>query len=93
MSLDKISGQGFIFYVAGFDTTSSLASFCLYELSQNTDLMEKVVQEIDEVLENHNGEISYDSLMEMKYLEKCLQGLINIFDSSEIFIYLCFRDY
>lgn len=74
MSLDKISGQGFIFFVAGFDTTSSLASFCIYELAQNPDLMDQVVIEMDEVLKKFDGEITYEAIAEMKFLEKCVMG-------------------
>ncbi|KAL5279355.1 CYP3A4 family protein [Megaselia abdita] len=79
MSLDKISGQGFIFFVAGFDTTSSLASFCIYELAQNPDIMQEVVKEIDEVLKNYNGEITYEAISDMKFLEKCVMETLRKF--------------
>lgn len=74
MSLEKIGGQGFIFFVAGFDTTSSLASFCIYELAQNPEFMDQVVSEIDDVLKKYNGEITYEAIADMKFLEKCVMG-------------------
>ncbi|KAL5280355.1 CYP3A4.2 family protein [Megaselia abdita] len=72
MSMEKLSGQGFLFFVAGFETTASTASYCLYELTQNPELKELVVKEIDEVLSRYNGEITYEGLQEMKLLDRCV---------------------
>lgn len=74
MSMEKLAGQGFLFFVAGFETTSATASYCLYELTQNPELKERVVKEIDEVLAKYNGELTYEGLHEMKLLDKCIMG-------------------
>lgn len=58
----------------GFETSSSTMSFCLYELAKNPDIQRKVQEEIDEVTARYNGQITYDSIMEMKYLEMCMEG-------------------
>ena len=49
-------------------------SFCLYELAKNPDIQRKVQKEIDEITAKHNGEITYNSISEMKYLEMCMDG-------------------
>lgn len=74
MSMEKLSGQGFLFFVAGFETTSATASYCLYELTQNPELKDEVVKEIHEVLNKYNGELTYEGIQEMKLLDRCIMG-------------------
>jgi cytochrome P450 len=62
------------FYLAGFDNTSSAATFALFELAQNPDVQRKVQLEIDEFLAQNNGIVTYNALREMKYLEWVLYG-------------------
>lgn len=69
LSLNEIAAQAWLFYTAGFETSSSTMSFCLYELANNLDIQQKVQEEIDEVTARYNGEITYDSIMEM-----CVDG-------------------
>jgi len=71
-TLNEISAQAWVFYLAGFETSSATTSFCLYELAKNVDIQRKLQKEIDEITEKYNGEITYDSLSEMKYLDMCI---------------------
>jgi cytochrome P450 family 6 len=74
MSIEQCAAQVFVFFTAGFETSASTASFCLYELAKNPQLMEKLVQEIDQELEKTNGELTYDNIHSMKFLEECIAG-------------------
>jgi len=74
LTLNEMAAQAWVFYIAGFETSSSTMSYCLYELAKNMDLQRKVQKEIDEVTEKYNGKITYNSIMEMKYLEMCMDG-------------------
>lgn len=75
LNLAEMTAQAYIFYVAGFETTANTISFCLFELARNADAQRKVHEEIDEVLDKHNGELTYESLWEMKYLGNCIDGI------------------
>lgn len=75
MSLNEVAAQTFIFFAAGFETSSSTLTYCLYELARNQDVQGKLHNEIDGILERNNGHISYECLSEMKYLECCIDGV------------------
>lgn len=74
LTITEVASQAFIFFLAGFDTSSTTVSFCLYELALNEDIQNKTREEIVTVLRKHNGEITYDSLIEMVYLEQVVNG-------------------
>lgn len=68
-----------MFFVAGFDTSSSTMNFAIYELAQQPDIQEKLRQEINEVLEKNSGQITYESLAEMTYLQQVIDGKLLFF--------------
>lgn len=80
MTIEEVAAQCFIFLLAGFETSSTTMSYCLYELARNPECQRKVQQEIENVLHKHNGEITYDSVSEMHFLESCIDGKRSIFD-------------
>lgn len=65
---NTIASQAFAFYVAGQDTSSSVFSFLLYELSLHPKIQDAVYNEICRVCDKHNGDITYDSVKEMNFL-------------------------
>ncbi|GAB1859006.1 Probable cytochrome P450 6a14 [Camponotus japonicus] len=71
LTLSEAVAQAFVFFAAGFETSSTTATFCLYELAQHQDLQDKLRNEIDEKLESH-GELTYNAVNEMTYLHKVI---------------------
>ena len=72
--MDLVAAQAFVFFIAGFETSSTTMAYALYEVARQTDIQDRVRAEIDEVLKKHDGEITYESLMEMSYLHKVVSG-------------------
>jgi cytochrome P450 family 6 len=72
--MDVIAAQVFVFFLAGFETSSTTMTFCLYELAVNPDIQERLRAEIDTMLEKHDGNITYESILEMEYLDKVVDG-------------------
>lgn len=64
----RLASQAFIFFLAGFETSSTTLSFCLYELAVNPDIQTKLREEIDATLGKMGGQITYDGVQSMKYL-------------------------
>lgn len=53
-------------------------SFALYELALNIDVQDKLRIEILANLEKHDNEITYESMLEMKYLQMVIDGMLNL---------------
>lgn len=77
MTVNEMAAHVFTFYFAGFETTSATLSFCLYELAKNCAIQQRIHNEIDCVLANHNGQITYESISAMKYLDSCIDGWLH----------------
>lgn len=75
-SLDfyDIAAQSFNFYVAGYESSATTMTFCMYEMAKNPDIQQKAYEDIMNVLAEHNNQLDYNALAEMNYLGKCLMG-------------------
>lgn len=76
MDLKCIAAQTFVFFAAGFETSSMTINFCLFELAQNLEMQEKLRLEIRKVVKENDGKITYDGLKSMTYLDCIVKGKI-----------------
>ncbi|KAJ8913654.1 hypothetical protein NQ315_007371 [Exocentrus adspersus] len=72
LTMDEIIGQSFLFFAAGFETSSTTMTFALFELSTKQEIQDKVREEIRSVLARHDGKISYDSMNELVYMKQVI---------------------
>ncbi|KAL6416843.1 hypothetical protein ACFW04_013125 [Cataglyphis niger] len=68
LTLDDIVSQAFIFFLAGFDTSSTLMCFLAHELAVNRDIQDRVREEVQQHVDENN-EISYESLSKITYMD------------------------
>ncbi|XP_031625354.1 probable cytochrome P450 6d5 [Contarinia nasturtii] len=93
MTLNEIVAQCFVFFAAGFETSSTTLSFCLYELAKNSEIQQRVHDEIDHILQKFDGQITYESISEMKYLETCIEETLRKYPIVAALPRSCAKDY
>ena len=85
LTVKQMAAQAFVFFVAGFETSATTMNFCLFELAQNSDLQEKTRREIEDVLENHGDCLTYEAVMDTKYLGQVIDGEVHFARSRRLF--------
>ena len=72
--MKEACAQAFVFFVAGYETSSSTTTYALYELAKNPEIQEKLQNEIDEAYLSTDG-VTYEKLLgDMKYLHMVFSG-------------------
>jgi cytochrome P450 family 6 len=66
-----------VFFLAGFDTSSTALTFSLLELARRPQLQSVARDHVEKVLKEHDGKITYDALQQMNYLDCILKGIVN----------------
>lgn len=93
MSYEEIAAQVFIFYIAGTESTSSTASFTLHELTRNPTLMKRAQDDIDATLALHDGQVTYESINEMKFIDLCVKETLRKYPTLSLLNRVCTKDY
>lgn len=74
--MDQAAAQAFVFFFAGFETSSTTMMLALYELACNPDIQERLHEEIDKMAQK-NEALSYNDLQELTYLDQVVQGIFD----------------
>ncbi|XP_069356403.1 cytochrome P450 6B5-like [Maniola hyperantus] len=75
---DLLTGQCVALFGAGYETTSTVMSFVLFEIAKNPEIQVKVLKEVDSYFEKHNGEIEYECVNELPYLAACIEETLRL---------------
>jgi cytochrome P450 family 9 len=78
ITLEDITAQAFVFFLAGFKTVSTLLTFAFYELAINQDVQNRLREEIQSVSE----ELTYEVLLGMKYLDMVVSETLRKWPAS-----------
>jgi cytochrome P450 family 6 len=93
LSIEEIAAQSFVFFIAGFETSSTTMTFALYEFSKHPELQDKVREEVNTVLAKHEGKITYDAIQEMKYMDQVINETLRKYPAVPLLTRKCVRDY
>ncbi|RZC40554.1 cytochrome P450 monooxygenase, partial [Asbolus verrucosus] len=93
LTMNELAAQAFVFFLAGFETSSTTMTFCLFELASNEEIQEKLREEINVVLKKHDDKLTYDAIMEMHYMEKVINETLRKYPPLPILNRICTKDY
>lgn len=93
LTLNEIAAQCFVFFLAGFETSSTVMACCAYELAENQQLQSRLRDHINEVLAKYDGKVTYESLKNMPYLDQVIYEGLRIYPSLTMLQRKVVKDY
>ncbi|KYB28570.1 probable cytochrome P450 6a14 [Tribolium castaneum] len=90
---EEIAAQCFVFFIAGFETSSTTMTFVLYELSRRQDLQQKLRNEINTVLAKYDGHMTYEAIQDMKYMDQVINEALRMYPPVPLLSRKCVKDY
>lgn len=93
LAFNEMAAESFIFNFAGFHTSASLMNFVLYELAVNRDIQTKLRNEIDKKLSENNGQLFYETVTEMKYLDMVVNEGLRKYPPINVLTRKCTKEY
>lgn len=88
-----LTAQAFVFFVAGFETSSTTICHALYEMAMNPQMQDKLREEIKEYSGKNDGNFKYDDVKEMKYLDKVFRETLRKYPVGLVLRRVSNRDY
>ncbi|XP_051155372.1 probable cytochrome P450 6a14 [Leptopilina boulardi] len=92
ISMSAACAQSFVFFIAGFETSSSTTTYCLHELAQNLEIQEKLRKEINSTLGGRNT-LTYEDIQGISYLDKVVSETLRKYPILPILNRICLKDY
>ncbi|XP_062944446.1 cytochrome P450 3A4-like isoform X1 [Cynocephalus volans] len=87
----ELVAQSIIFIFGGYETTSNTLSFIMYLLATHPDIQQKLQEEIDATLPN-KAPATYDTLVQMEYLDMVVNESLRLFPIGGRLERLCKKD-
>ncbi|CAG0888446.1 unnamed protein product [Darwinula stevensoni] len=88
---EVMSAQTVLFFLAGYDTTSTTLTMATYNLALNPDAQEKAVAEIKEKTAQHGG-INHEMVNDCPYLDQVIQETLRLYPPALRIERTCTKD-
>nr|ATO58444.1 cytochrome P450 CYP337B3 allele 5 [Helicoverpa armigera] len=89
---ELMAAQAFFFFVAGADTSANTMHYSLLELSNNPKILAKLHEEIDKVFEGGAGELTYNDIDKLQYLDQVINEAMRKYPPVGVMQRLCTKD-
>ena len=90
---DDIVAHCLIFYLAGLDTTANLLTFAACAVATLPKFQEELHREIDTVLARHDGQLTYEAVSELHYLDRVLSETLRMYPAVFNLERICTKEY
>ncbi|KAF5307270.1 hypothetical protein FQR65_LT06986 [Abscondita terminalis] len=85
LTFEEAAAQAFIFFLAGFETTSATMSFAMFEMCVNLDVQRRVREEVINVMKKYDNQLTYESLTEMQYLDMIISETLRKYPPAPVY--------
>ena len=68
----ELAAEAFLVYTGGFETSSTLITFTLYELALNPEIQERLREEIKLGVSKNDGKLTYELIFGAQYLDQVI---------------------
>lgn len=90
---EELAGYAMTMFTEGYETSSSVIAFAIYEMARNPDIQERLYEEITDVLEKHDGKFTYEALEEMQYLDNIIHETMRLDVVAPLISRICTKPY
>ncbi|XP_058462578.1 probable cytochrome P450 9f2 isoform X2 [Malaya genurostris] len=91
---NELVSQCFLFFLAGFDSISTVLTFACYELLVNSDVQQKLYEEIVATDESLGGkDLTYDVLQKMQYMDMVVSETLRMWPPAPFTDRFCVKNY
>nr|XP_060642873.1 cytochrome P450 3A9-like [Anolis sagrei ordinatus] len=88
---EEILANAIIFIFGGYEATSNVLCYMLYELARHPDVQQKLQDEIDAALPN-KAPLAYEAVMQMEYLDMTVNELLRLYPIGGRLDRICKKD-
>lgn len=74
-----------LFFAVGHETTATVLTSCAFFLALYPDLQERLYQEVHEAFNEDKGNLTYERLLELKYLDAFLSETLRYYTPTLVF--------
>nr|ACE75343.1 cytochrome P450 [Glyptapanteles indiensis] len=93
LSIESMTSQVWGFYFGGFESTATSICFMAHEIASNPDVQKKLQEEIDQVLEKDNGNLNYESINGMHYLDAVVSEILRLYPIAGFLSRVCTKSF
>ncbi|NP_001292049.1 cytochrome P450 6a9 [Musca domestica] len=93
LTLEEIAAQIVLFFLAGYETSSTTVGFALYELARHQEIQNRLRQEVNEIWVKYGKDFTYESVKDMTYLQQVIQETLRLYIPVPVLNRKCLEDY
>ncbi|XP_023173548.2 probable cytochrome P450 6a14 [Drosophila hydei] len=92
LTFNQLAAQAFVFFLGGFETSSSTMGFALHLLALHPEVQQRARDEVQQVLARHK-QLNYEALRDLKYVKQIVQETLRKYSIASILIRRTLEDF
>ncbi|XP_076293752.1 cytochrome P450 9e2-like [Lasioglossum baleicum] len=94
LTVDEMTNQAFVFFLGGFDTTSTMMCLVGQVIATNPEIRSKVLLEVEEAHRKMaEGQPTYDVIRDMAYLDAVIDETLRIYPIASFLDRICVKEF